>query len=1007
MRRPRSSTRTWFTIAGAGILLVQLGVTQVAQEDGETPASAEGIEYFERHIRPVLVDQCYSCHGEQGKAKGGLRLTDRESLLAGGFTEEGVVPGDADASLLIQALRWDDPFLQMPPLDKLSDATVKHFEEWVTMGAPWPGKRASAVEEASIVPDFDLAKRKAQHWCWQPIQDPPIPPRGGWGSDWLDAFIDLRHRELGLHAAEVASKRTYIRRVTYDLIGLPPAPAEIAEFLADDCHGAKAKLVDRLLASPRFGEHWATHWLDRVRYSESLGHEFDFHVPGAHYYRDYLVRALNADVPYDRMVAEHIAGDLLEPRRDPETGLNESPVATGFWWLGEQTHSPVDVLLHTADKVDNQIDVFSKAFQGVTVACARCHDHMFDAISQRDYYSLQSILRSSRYSWVPVDERDMTEREMGQGRWAPLKLPPDYLWTLRDQGRELVPMGREILGNDEPVNRPTDGTWDEWHLGSSRADGWEARGLPMSHIYADQWGSAEGRDAAIPQPRVHTQPAIDTGFPCGHVECQVRSPEASIDRRYVHVLTAGKGSRLRVVVDGFQIIRAPLHGQLLRWITNEEMHWQTFDMNDYLATSTDPHRFYIELSNASVPDPAAKDNGHTWEFEDNSWFCITRMVTSDHATPPESSCHHPVRLGVEGEDVDGKYAAAFQKHLDARADRTPSKPVWRPAMVEGTPHNVDVHLRGNVHRFGETAPRQNLTALVGEDHDDAPGSGRMHLVETICTPDNPLTARVGVNRIWHHLFGRGIVATTDNFGVLGELPSHPELLDHLATRFIEGDWSQKGMIRAIVLSSTYGQSSVAGDDMATLATEVDPLNSALHRFPLKRLSGEQLRDAMLDVSGRLDATMGGESVPIHLTDFMQGRGRPGSSGPLDGANRRTLYVAVRRNFLSPFLQAFDRPAPFSCVGRRNTTNVPAQALILLNDPLVVELSGSLGERVRTERESTSDRIEYLFDLALGRPPRVDERERVESWLQGDADNPTTWKRAAHLVLNLKAFRWID
>jgi cytochrome c553 len=364
-------------------------------------------EFFEKEVRPILVARCYECHSaKKAEPAGGLRVDSLEALLQGGDTGAAIKPGSAKESLLIDAVNYGDVY-QMPPKTRMPAAEIAVLVKWVDLGAPWP-KDPSAPGPAGSVKKFDLAQRKADWWCWQPIQafSPPPVKDAAWPKQALDRFILARLETAGLPPAPQADKRTLIRRATFTLIGLPPTPAEVEAFVADNSPLAFAKVVDRLLESPHFGERWARHWLDLVRYAESRGHEFEPNIPNAWQYRDYVIRALNADTPYDQFIREQIAGDLLQPpRMHPERGFNESQLGTGFWFLGEEVHSPVDIRKDETDRLDNRLDVMSKTFLGITIACARCHDHKFDAISQRDYYALMGCLISSSYRQAPFESQ--------------------------------------------------------------------------------------------------------------------------------------------------------------------------------------------------------------------------------------------------------------------------------------------------------------------------------------------------------------------------------------------------------------------------------------------------------------------------------------------------------------------------------------------------------------------------------------------------------------------------
>ena len=367
--------------------------------------TAADLEFFEKKIRPVLAEHCYKCHSADAKKlKGDLMLDHRDGVFKGGDTGPAIVSGKPDQSLLIEAIEYDNVDLEMPPRGKLSDQQITDFTEWVKRGAPWP-------KEAAVGPgareQFDLAKRKAEHWAWQPVQAgaPPKVKQAAWPASPIDQFILAKLEAAGLKPAGPADKRALIRRAYFDLIGLPPTPAQVEAFVADNSPKAFEKVVDELLAAPQYGERWARHWLDLMRYAETFGHEFDYMNQEVWRYRDYVIRAFNDDVPYDRFVKEHIAGDLLKPRFAKDGGWNESRLATAWWWLGQHCHSPVDVRAYQAEIIDNQIDVLGKAFQGMTIACARCHDHKFDAISTKDYYALYGMIGSGSFSHGAVMAR--------------------------------------------------------------------------------------------------------------------------------------------------------------------------------------------------------------------------------------------------------------------------------------------------------------------------------------------------------------------------------------------------------------------------------------------------------------------------------------------------------------------------------------------------------------------------------------------------------------------------
>ncbi len=406
------------------------------------PSDPADVEFFEKKVRPLLAARCHQCHG-QAKQKGNLRLDSRAAVLKGGDTAPAVVPGKPDESLLVDAIRYGETY-QMPPKSQLPADEIATLVEWVRRGAPWGHQAAAAGESARPAAAFDLQAR-AGHWSFQPLAaaEPPVPAQGDWAATPIDDFILSGLEAARLAPAAPADKLALLRRVTYDVTGLPPTRAEIEAFAADESPIAYERVVDRLLASPRYGERWARHWLDLVRYAETYGHEFDFDIPNAYCYRDYVIRAFNADVPYDQFVVEHLAGDLLdEPRRNPSEGFNESIIATGFFFLGEAKHSPVDVRQDEADRIDNQIDVLAKTFLALTVSCARCHDHKFDAISTKDYYALAGYLQSSRYQQAFIDSDEATAplvTELKQVSEERQRLVADFArWSLTQELTRLA-----------------------------------------------------------------------------------------------------------------------------------------------------------------------------------------------------------------------------------------------------------------------------------------------------------------------------------------------------------------------------------------------------------------------------------------------------------------------------------------------------------------------------------------------------------------------------------------
>ncbi|TWU47888.1 PSD1 and planctomycete cytochrome C domain-containing protein [Rubripirellula reticaptiva] len=972
-----------------------------ASQAGEA-ATPDQIEFFEREVRPVLAEHCYSCHSAGSKTlQAGLALDSRAAMLAGGDSGESIVPGDPDSSVLIEAIRYES--YEMPPKGKLADEQIKALEQWVAMGAPWPDEAAPTAEMSR--PSFDLQQRAAEHWAWRPITSPKVPSVSdvSWPKADIDNFVLAKLDAVKLSPAEPADRSAMLRRLYFDLIGLPPTPDEAAEFMADTSPAATDRLVDKLLNSPHFGERWGRHWLDLVRYAESRGHEFDEDAKDAFQYRDYVIRAFNADVPYDQFVREHIAGDLLDtPRLNPEQGFDESVLGTGFWHLGEWVHSPVDIRKDESDRFDNMIDVMSKTFLGVTVACARCHDHKFDAISTADYYSLSGFLQSSDFRHVRFESHHHNQQIAGDLAKLDAEYRRAITQTLARAGvamPALDPIPSELAESvvvnfgkiddrDFMQNGFTFGDRPR-HAGDAYVE--SVDGEPKLK-FADSDAAASdtfwnGLTSVSDKPVMHRS-KLDETLRSGRT---LRTPTFELTAGRVFCRVRGQG-QVFACVDSHRFVAGPLHGST---IANFDTHregstpWLELNLDRYIG-----HRVELEFTPAKdatvevsvIMQGATKETRKRWDqHAEKVSAAVAKFAKSAHEV-----------LQQAPQELIGSWA-------DQRAQlrsRVKVQSQTAMSMMDGTGEDDHVLIRGNSSKPGEIEPRHFLTAIAGDEPMKiAVGSGRRELADAINAADNPLTSRVIVNRIWHHLMGRGIVPTTDDFGVLGQPPTHPELLDHLATTFSNDGRSIKRAIRRIVLSSTYAMSSTP--DPA--AVEADPKNLNWHHRPPRRLEGESIRDALLAISGQLDPKPFGSPVPIYLTSFMDGRGRPGKSGPMDGDRRRSIYIAVRRNFLPPFMLAFDTPTPFSTMGRRTVSNVPAQALILMNDPLVVELSKKWAETVMSRHDSMDDRIADLYQSAFARQPTSAEQKIATRFIGDEQELPQRWADLAHALVNTKEF----
>lgn len=1108
------------------LLLFSPAITFGFQDkDQQEEFSSEQLEFFENKVRPILVERCYECHSGE-RREGGLNMESRKAILKGGDFGPAIEVGDPDESLIIDAVNWGD-FYEMPPKSKLPQEEIDILTKWVEDGAAWP-----ATDDLAISSDeeFDVKSRKSEHWCWESVVRPDIPESmSGWPSDPLDNFIERQVNAAGLKVAPEADRATLLRRVCFDLIGLPPTKEQVQAFVVDQSMTFE-QVVDELLASPHFGERWARHWMDLTRYAETCGHEFDYPIPHAFEYRDYLVRAFNADVPYDQFVREHIAGDLLaEPRRHPNQKFNESILGTGFWFLGEATHAPVDVKGDEAGHIDNQIDVMTKTFLGLTVACARCHDHKFDAISTKDFYALSGFLQSSRRQEAMLDVDQAIENSHNQVQplnKESLRLLGQWTESLAQADEEILATYLEATvtilrakpddGSDEPPSVTAESVADSMGLdvgtlsrmvaffdspaiksvshplhplswvvnGKQKLDENFWKTLPKRYgnasnaaensrvdavKFADFTSSDHGwyrtgfafqddpaQISFVEQNGTEVIPpgVLNSGANGGRFYGVVRSPTFELTHQNLHMRVRSKNARIHLVIDGYVMdeYNALLFSSaFVKDATHDQFEWRTLsgDIKKYIG-----HRAHIEIidhndgfaavdeiwfSNGGAPRDFPSDSsriaseetpGNVKEFcrlladrtvkklTDSSAEAVrdrtqlqTWLVKHDLLDSLGELSESDVGLGGATRLSPRQLAAQFKEvreKVTSLASQTP-RPRLAVAMTDGTAENEFVFVRGNHKALGKEAKRQFLEAIVGDDasrYEKLEGSGRLQLVEQMVDRNNPLTSRVMVNRIWHHLTGRGIVASVDNFGVLGSKPTNQPLLDYLADEFVEDDWSVKRMIRRIVLSSTYRMSSRPNPD----AIDIDPDNELMHRARIRRLQGEAIRDSILATSGELDRKLFGPSVKIHLTPFMQGRGRPGKTGPLDGDRRRSVYVEVRRNFLSPMMLAFDTPIPFNATGRRNLSNVPSQALILMNDAFVLEQAAKWAKRL-CEKESTADeRIQSIYLSAFGRSPNESETELAKEFISlqaeelgKDKNSPEVWADFCHVIFNVKEF----
>ncbi len=1008
----------------AGILVVFAGVILTVSlglwsQKGIDPTLPETVD-FNFHIRPILSQNCFVCHGPDSSTReAAFRLDNFESATArldhGGAP---IVPGRPGKSLLIGRISSDDPGFRMPPpraKKTLTSREIDLMRRWIAQGAQWK-----------------------QHWALLPPEKPDKSHLVASPSEIIDHLVDEKLIENRLVKAGPADKNSLIRRTSYLLTGLPPVTKDLEEFISDNSESSFETIVDKYLASPPFGERWARHWMDLVRYAESMGHQGDYDISHAWEYRDYLIRAFNADVPYDQLVKEHLAGDMLSnPRYHPEQGFNESVIGTGYFFLGQGEKSPVNIKLEEANKIDNMIDVTSKTFLALTVGCARCHDHKFDPIPTTDYYAMYGMIESSRLGPIParstLTQQEQIKKLRSIQNTIRTEVGRQLKMTLENAGPEFINKQKRFF-----QNLPT-GTKSDIYQGDHKMLV-DFRSEECDDWYFDGFGFGDGplRGEPIIDRKSNRAEELKSGFASSRffgtgVQGVLRSPNFIIEHDSLAVRAAGNGGLIRIVIDNFQLIQRPLWGEMEVAVNDPEWRIYKFDVSRAKG-----HKAYLQFTPGHYGEPG----DHVYRIKPEDYVEIEYAVAYDQGVSESHLQLSPDRTAYSLESqksaverwvrneatrdqidlVDGllrSYRPQLPGDMVSRLKTFDTiSPELRDSthfigMSEGDAVFSPVFIRGSVdYPSKEKVPRSFLSAIKAGPHPfPQEGSGRLAWAQALVDPANPLTSRVMVNRIWHHIFGRGIVETVDNFGGQGKLPTHPELLDYLALKFIEEGWSVKKMIKHILLTETYGRST----EVIEANLDSDPDNYYLHHFPIRRLEAEAIRDGMLAVSRRLNRTMYGKPVPVHLTPFMTGRGRPFASGPLDGDGRRSIYIAIRRNFLSPMMTAFDLPTPFTTFGRRSTTNVPAQSLTLMNDPFVKGQATFWAEQLLSENHQTpADRIKAIYRRAFCREAQPAEVQKGIDLLETQArtygssledlrNDSKLWAGYCHAVFNLKEF----
>lgn len=914
---------------------VLLSLTLLLVATAARGADPVALEFFEKSVRPVLVEKCVSCHGSD-KQKGGLRLDTRDAVLKGGERGTAIVAGKPKESLLLTALAHTDKDLKMPPSGKLPDRELAALTKWVELGAPWPEKLVLASPNA-----IEQAAKK--HWAFQPVKRPEIPkvsrePKASAPLNPIDAFIIKQLSDKGLSLSPRADKRTLIRRATFDLHGLPPTPEEVEAFLKDDSPQAYEKLIDRLLASPRYGERWGRYWLDLARYADNKGYVFfeGKEYPWAWTYRDYVIKAFNDDKPFDRFVTEQLAADLLAPN-DTET-----QAALGFLTVGGH------FMNNTHDIIDDRMDVITRGLMGLTVTCARCHDHKFDPIPSADYYSLYGILRSSVEPTVPPlagapptePAHLLYDAELAIREKRLVKFVTDKHTGLVNGARTRV--AEYLLAAHEARNQPPA---DDFMLLADPGD--------LNPTMISRWRQF------LSDTKKRKHPA----FLHWHAVAELKEEE--YQEKVPALFKAITGAN-KLVAAAFTKPPRSIH-----------------DVADKYANL---------LAEADKQWKEASAKGAT-KLDDADSEELRRVLYG-----PDSPADAPLALdwGFLSLFPDRLTQAEYEKHL-RELEKWLAKGPPRAMVLHDSPRPYDprVFERGHPGRPGEPVPRQMVKiANPARKPFASTGSGRLELAREIVSKDNPLTARVFVNRVWMYHFGRGLVGTPGDFGLRGDAPTNPELLDWLASEFVSptlsggrkppvSAWSVKRLHKLIMTSATYTQASLDRAD----AIAIDPDNRLLWKQNRRRLEFEPLHDAVLAVSGQLDPKLGGPAVRL-----------------FGGNKRRAVYGYVDRLEFPSLLTTFDVPNPAGLTPERTSTTVAPQALFLMNGPFARDAAKKLVALPQLQKLNDDDRLDLIYLTVYGRKPDADEKKLALAFVSKGTDR---WADLAHALLMTNEFAFVD
>jgi len=944
-----------------GILWTMILLAAGSAWAADPSVERQRLDFFETKIRPVLVEHCYECHSADSKKLSGALLVDsRLGLLEGGESGPAVVPGDLEESLLISALKHDD--FEMPPQGKLSSEVVADFEKWIQDGAIDPRRDTNLVARPKAI-DIESGRK---HWAYQPLKAPTIPTikNTAWPSNDIDRFILARLEAARLQPDPDAKKIVLVRRLYFDLIGLPPTPEQIVQFVNDKSPGAYENLVDRLMESPRFGERWGRHWLDVSRFAESMSLRGVL-LKHAWRYRDYVIDAFNDDKPFDQFLTQQLAGDLLDT--SSVDARRQNLIATTFLMMGDtllenQNKSQLDM-----DFVDEQLDVIGRGLLAQTITCARCHDHKFDPIPTRDYYAMAGILKNvqglkhsnvSGFMEVPLPISDEAKRESELRNASVTRLQREINTlkaTLEPQSPTTFPIVVAassfpgIVVDDDDVK--TVGAWT--HSVHSK------HYIGKRYIHDANKGKGDKTLSFI--PKLPGDGEYEVRFAYSHGGGRATN---------VPVTVCSAAGEQTIIVDMSKA--PPLAGRFLSLGTYR------FEADE---------QSLVLISNEGTNGVLTADAVQFVPVGDDS------TVTTSPASQAANELPAGERQALK------KSMAKLTADLAALGKQNPAREMVNSAVEKAKPTDLKIHIRGSIDNLGVIAPRGVLQVANYGPVPEMPtsSSGRLELANWIVDPENPLTSRVMVNRVWHWLIGAGLVRTVDNFGTTGESPSHPELLDHLAVQFVQQGWSVKKLIRTIVLSRTYRLSAASGE------RQEDPENRLLAHMNRRRLDAESLRDTMLSVGGTLDFEVGGATFPASLkTDI----------GFHFQAPRRSVYVPVFRCSLPEIFEVFDFANPSMVTGRRDVSTVAPQALYMMNHTFVHTQGRLTAERLLSESQlTTANRIDHAYLLILGRNATEAEISLSQQFLKSVTDTTDkvevdAWTQMVQAMFSTIEFRYI-